>query len=271
MDFQDAETWRPSAEAATEAAPFDGVPRTVGSSRNLPIRGVSDSVMQRAQAPGQAETSATTPRNLPIREVSDSATQRDQDQDVRYQQAIEMSEEVTRCRIPAEQDLAYHRMIGFIYHPTPLQAETSRILHQDHATPSDHAAVVRMSRTSSFRGTSIRELELLRVAQVQRRSELITRKADLEFEIYSLEAELDSNPVKAPVQTSPTDESTEWNGLPVPVYSFDFPVPDVNAMEDHALKIAHLSEQLSSTLRIMTGFTTGPSVSSGAAESTTAS
>jgi hypothetical protein len=155
MDYQLAETWRPSAEAATEAAPFDGVPRTVGSSRNLPIRGVSDSACQTAQAQDQAETSATTPRNLPIREMSDSAMQRAQDQDIRYQQAIEMSDEVTRCRIPAERDLAYHRMIQFVYHPTPLQAATSQMLHQDQATMRTDAQALEMARTSRHINTQV--------------------------------------------------------------------------------------------------------------------
>jgi hypothetical protein len=42
-------------------------------------------------------------------------------------------------------------------------------------------------------------------------------------------------------------------------------------MEGHALKMAQLLEILPTTLHIMTGSTAGPSGSSGAAESTTAS
>jgi hypothetical protein len=84
MGFQDAETWRPSAEAALEAAQFGVIPRigvtpvrvrdyqAVSSPRNLPIRGVSDSTSQRAQAEDLAETSTSSPRILPIRGVSES-------------------------------------------------------------------------------------------------------------------------------------------------------------------------------------------------------
>jgi Mlc titration factor MtfA (ptsG expression regulator) len=50
-----------------------------------------------------------------------------------------------------------------------------------------------------------------------------------------------------------------------------FPVPDINAMEGHATKMAQLSEQISSTLRIMNGSTAGPSGLSGASETITAS
>jgi hypothetical protein len=134
MDFQDAETRRPSAEAATKAAPFNGIPRIVSidySSRKLPIQGGSDSASQRAQAQDQAETSTSTSRNLPIREVSDSASQRSQDQEVRFQKAIQMFVEVTRGLTSVEQDVANREAIAFVFHTTLLQAATSLRIHQD--------------------------------------------------------------------------------------------------------------------------------------------
>jgi hypothetical protein len=58
MESQDAETRRPSAKAAIEAASTNGVPRTVVPPGNSPIREVSDSASQRAQAQDEAKTSA---------------------------------------------------------------------------------------------------------------------------------------------------------------------------------------------------------------------
>jgi hypothetical protein len=139
MDFQDVETRGHPSEPAMEAAPFGEVPRigappvrvrdyrvTISSPRILPIRGVSDSASQRAQAKDLAETSTPSPRNLPIREVSESDVEKAQDQDVRFQQAIEMADEVTRGLGPEERDVAFRRAMSFVFHPTPLQAETSR-------------------------------------------------------------------------------------------------------------------------------------------------
>jgi hypothetical protein len=267
----------------------------MGSSRNLPIRGVSDSASQRAQAQDQAETSASTPRNLPIREVSDSASQRPQDQEVRYQQAIEMSDEVTRCLTNAERDLAYHQTIYFVFHPTPLQAATSRMLHQDQATLSAEMEMTRttleMARTPLLRGTSTSAWESLQIAQAQRYVELqvrllnheddlnairqnaqqsrIDRLTPLEKEVFSRHVCSYCNhhghikeccpqryPVKTPAQIPPT---ARGHGTSTPVFSSDFPVPDINAQDGHAVRIAQLSEMISTTLCIMSGSTGGPS------------
>jgi hypothetical protein len=91
MDHKDTEFLGHPSLSAMDAALFGNVPRigaspgrerdyrvSIPSSRNLPIRGVSDSASQKAQAQDVAETSTSSPRNLPIRGVSDSASQRAQ-------------------------------------------------------------------------------------------------------------------------------------------------------------------------------------------------
>jgi hypothetical protein len=83
--------------------------------------------------------------------VSDSASQRAQDQEVRFQQDIEISGEVTRGLTSVERDLANRQAIAFVFHPTPLQAAMSQRLHQDQAKASTlnaDAPVKEMARTS---------------------------------------------------------------------------------------------------------------------------
>jgi hypothetical protein len=77
-------------------------------------------------------------------------------------------------------------------------------------------------------------------------------------------------PLKTPVQTTPADYSTGWNGLPVQPFFPHFPVPNINTLEGHATMMAQLSGQISSTLRIINGLTAGPSGLSGASKTTTA-
>jgi hypothetical protein len=78
-----------------EAAPFGNVPpndaslgqdedlfkTSTSSSRNLPIREVSETGGQRAQARDMAKMSTSLPRNLRIQVVSESAVQKAQDED----------------------------------------------------------------------------------------------------------------------------------------------------------------------------------------------
>jgi hypothetical protein len=54
------------------------------------------------------------------------------------------------------------------------------------------------------------------------------------------------------------------------LFTSDFPVPDINALDENSLKIAQLSEMISTTLRILLGTTAGPSGAPEAAESSMA-
>jgi hypothetical protein len=77
-------------------------------------------------------------------------------------------------------------------------------------------------------------------------------------------------PVKTPAQTSPTNEAPRGHGISTPSSTPDVPVSDTNALDEHALKIAQLSEIILATLRIMPGTTAGTSGASEAAESSMA-
>jgi hypothetical protein len=240
MDSQDAETRRPSAKAATEAATINGVPLTVVPPRNSPIRGVSDSASQRAQAQDEAETAA-----FMTNKMEERLRRFNQDQGSRFRDAVEKASQMT----PAWASLQVAQAQRYIESQVQLY-------------PKEDANAIRQTAQQFW----INELTLWEKLVFDNH---VCYYCSLSGHIkeccprrYSL---------TTPVQIIHASNTTNENGLVVPDSLLHASAPDFIPMEGHATKMAQLSEHISSALRIASGTTAEPSESSGSSRPATTS